>query len=141
MNDSDFEEFQYKLNLMLEKNRLDSFNNKWVFDDSKPCNAKKLAEAGFYYTGTEEEPDFVQCFFCDKQLVGWEEEDDPWQEHLHRSPQCEFAKHNKLEMELTLAQFIQLREKLVMKLFKKWMSKRDEQFEWMFKMINELKRR
>ena len=38
----------------------------------------QLAEAGFYHCPTKEEPDAVRCFFCMKELDGWEPDDDPW---------------------------------------------------------------
>lgn len=37
-----------------------------------------MAEAGFIHLPTETCPDGVRCFFCCKELDGWEAEDDPW---------------------------------------------------------------
>ncbi len=37
----------------------------------------QMAEAGFYHCPTDQEPDLVKCFFCLKELDGWEPEDDP----------------------------------------------------------------
>ena len=37
-----------------------------------------MAEAGFYFTGGKREPDLAQCYFCHKELDGWEDDDDPW---------------------------------------------------------------
>ncbi|KAJ8314791.1 hypothetical protein KUTeg_006941 [Tegillarca granosa] len=44
-----------------------------------------LAEAGFFYTGTG---DKVRCFFCGIGLMGWEPDDDVWEEHERWSPTC-----------------------------------------------------
>ncbi|KAL2764568.1 baculoviral IAP repeat-containing protein 5 isoform 2, partial [Daubentonia madagascariensis] len=38
-----------------------------------------MAEAGFIHCPTENEPDLAQCFFCFKELEGWEPDDDPMQ--------------------------------------------------------------
>ena len=37
----------------------------------------QLAETGFYYTGTKESSDAAKCFMCEKDLDGWERNDDP----------------------------------------------------------------
>lgn len=37
----------------------------------------QMAEAGFIHCPTENEPDLAQCFFCFKELEGWEPDDDP----------------------------------------------------------------
>ncbi len=55
----------------------------------KPTS-KKLAEAGFFFTPTEEEPDNAKCIYCDKSLGGWEKSDDPVHEHQRRNPDCAF---------------------------------------------------
>ncbi|KAI9823979.1 MAG: hypothetical protein M1826_007573 [Phylliscum demangeonii] len=57
---------------------------------STPSPAQ-LAEAGFYYTPTASSLDNVTCFMCQKNLDGWEEEDDPALEHLHHSNDCGWA--------------------------------------------------
>ncbi|CDZ98431.1 Apoptosis inhibitor IAP1 and related BIR domain proteins [Phaffia rhodozyma] len=41
-----------------------------------------LAQAGWYFRPTKAEPDLVKCFLCAKELGGWEEQDDPFVEHL-----------------------------------------------------------
>lgn len=82
-------------------------------------NLFQLAEAGFYYVGSKLEPDAVQCFLCDKQLDGWEENDDPWSEHLGHSKGCTFAQLRMTENELTLNQMHKIKEELVMRQAKK----------------------
>lgn len=43
---------------------------------------RNLAQAGWYFKPTKSEPDLVKCFLCGKELGGWEEQDDPFKEHL-----------------------------------------------------------
>lgn len=62
-----------------------------------------MAEAGFYWTGTERENDTATCFVCGKTLDGWESEDDPWKEHLKHAPQCEFVKLGRVESDMTVS--------------------------------------
>ena len=37
----------------------------------------QLAETGFYFCGTDDSPDAVKCFMCEKDLDGWESSDNP----------------------------------------------------------------
>ena len=77
--------------------RLKTFRN-WPFMSDCSCTPQKMAEAGFYSCGGDNEPDLARCYFCRKELVkivntwshltslyflkdGWEPEDDPWKEH------------------------------------------------------------
>lgn len=62
-----------------------------------------MAEAGFYFCGTEQEPDSVACFMCDKHLDNWEATDDPWSEHKRHAPQCAFVKLSKIEGQQTVS--------------------------------------
>jgi hypothetical protein len=39
-----------------------------------------MAEAGFVFCGSKQEPDLTQCQVCLKKLDGWEKDDDPWYE-------------------------------------------------------------
>ncbi|KAK3092050.1 hypothetical protein FSP39_024719, partial [Pinctada imbricata] len=50
----------------------------------------QLAKAGFYHIPTENEPDAVRCFYCFKELDGWEPDDEPMKEHKQHSPHCKF---------------------------------------------------
>ena len=43
----------------------------------------------YYSTGNQ---DAVACFFCGGTLRNWEPQDDPWSEHRHWFPFCEFLK-------------------------------------------------
>ena len=40
--------------------------------------SSQMAEAGFYHTPSDNEPDLVTCYVCYKELDGWEPTDDPW---------------------------------------------------------------
>lgn len=75
-----------------------------------------MAEAGFYWTGTERENDTATCFVCGKTLDGWESEDDPWKEHLKHAPQCEFVKLGRVESDMTVS--CNIRNKTVILTFK-----------------------
>jgi hypothetical protein len=57
--------------------RLKTFDGS-NFEKFKKCSAKKLAEAGFYFSPTEAEDDKVTCFTCGIELFGWSRNDDPW---------------------------------------------------------------
>ena len=37
----------------------------------------QVAEAGFYYCGTAQTPDWVRCVVCHQDMEGWEPEDNP----------------------------------------------------------------
>jgi hypothetical protein len=54
-------------------------------------SAQDLAYSGFVWRPTSTSPDNVQCWACNCQLDGWEEEDVPTYEHLTHSPSCGFA--------------------------------------------------
>ncbi|EDW67908.1 baculoviral IAP repeat-containing protein 5 isoform X1 [Drosophila virilis] len=95
-----------ELNL-LEKHRVESFKD-WPFSAKSTCSIGKMAEAGFYWTGTKRENDTATCFVCAKTLDGWESEDDPWKEHLKHAPQCEFIKLGCPEKDLTVEQFLKI---------------------------------
>lgn len=50
-----------------------------------PVRPKELIDAGFYYTGYEDQ---VQCFKCGIILAGWEPQDTPWGEHEKWAKDC-----------------------------------------------------
>lgn len=62
-----------------------------------------MAEAGFYYSGLDEEDDSATCFVCGKVLDGWERNDEPWNEHNKHAPNCKFVKMHNTEDELTVS--------------------------------------
>jgi len=51
-----------------------------------------MAEAGFIYLGLS---DKVKCFYCDRGLNEWGEEDDPWVEHAGWFTDCAFIRLTK----------------------------------------------
>lgn len=57
-----------------------------------PIDHERLARAGFYSTGTG---DRVMCFCCSGDLMGWQEEEDPWEEHAFHYPGCRFLIEEK----------------------------------------------
>lgn len=36
-----------------------------------------MAEAGFFHSPKDRDPDIARCFVCFKELEGWEPEDNP----------------------------------------------------------------
>ncbi|KYN00907.1 Baculoviral IAP repeat-containing protein 5, partial [Cyphomyrmex costatus] len=86
--------------------------NSWPFKESDKCNAERMAAAGFYVVGDSNEPDLVECFICNKQLDGWEPDDDPWSEHEKHQSSCAFVKLNKQdEKEWTVDELYDLYKK------------------------------
>lgn len=78
--------------LYLVEDRLETFQvANWPFD-SGSCTPLKMAEAGFYFCGTAQTPDWVRCVVCHQDMEGWEEEDDPREEHKRHSPNCAYLK-------------------------------------------------
>ncbi|XP_038213958.1 baculoviral IAP repeat-containing protein 7-B [Zerene cesonia] len=65
--------------------RLATFD-RWPYD--RPQAPQSLAEAGFFYTGVEDQ---VRCFYCDGGLGKWEAGDIPWREHARWFPQCGYV--------------------------------------------------
>lgn len=49
----------------------------WALQGPELCPPLQMAAAGFIHCPTENEPDLAQCFFCFKELEGWEPDDDP----------------------------------------------------------------
>lgn len=94
-----------------EMQRLQSFKN-WPYGKRKACTAAKMAEAGFFFCGSDEEPDLAQCFLCRKKLDGWEPQDDPWKEHRKHSSQCYFVKIGKKESELTYQELTKIAKEI-----------------------------
>ncbi|KAK2041401.1 AT hook domain-containing protein [Colletotrichum somersetense] len=52
---------------------------------------EELAKAGFVWRPFPDNPDNVACFLCNKSLDGWEQGDNPLEEHLKHSPDCGWA--------------------------------------------------
>jgi len=60
---------------------------KWPHPPDFRANPETLAEAGFYYDPSYDDPDNVTCYMCDKELGGWEEDDDPFVIHYSKCSQ------------------------------------------------------
>lgn len=78
------EKYHLDLDLTLESERLQTFNN-WKNNQVTP---QSLAKAGFY---SKYENDTVTCAFCNVEIGNWEEGDDPMVDHRKWSPQCRFV--------------------------------------------------
>ncbi|CUS15566.1 unnamed protein product, partial [Tuber aestivum] len=63
-------------------------SGKWPHEQP---SAQKLADAGFYFNPSDAHLDNVTCYLCDKDLDGWEKEDDPISEHFKHCPDCGWA--------------------------------------------------
>lgn len=62
------------------------------FIDWPLCMRQKpedLADAGFFYTGHR---DRTVCFHCGGGLKDWEDDDNPWQQHVQWFSQCAYVK-------------------------------------------------
>ncbi|KAI0484848.1 hypothetical protein GGR56DRAFT_46819 [Xylariaceae sp. FL0804] len=57
----------------------------------KQLNPEEFARAGFIFEPTPENQDNTVCFLCHKNVGGWEENDNPFEEHLRLSPHCGWA--------------------------------------------------
>ncbi|KAI1849380.1 hypothetical protein JX266_004875 [Neoarthrinium moseri] len=69
----------------------------WPHKRIEPTN---LARAGFYFDPTPEQPDNAVCFLCQKRIGGWEDGDDPVEEHVRLSPGCGWAIVTAIESSL-----------------------------------------
>ncbi|KAL4646154.1 baculoviral IAP repeat-containing protein 5.1-like [Arapaima gigas] len=98
--------------------RLQTFA-EWPFREDCLCTPEQMTKAGFVHCPSENEPDVVCCFFCLKELEGWEPEDNPWLEHIKRSPNCGFLTLNKDFYELTVVEFFKLEQERLTNVFKK----------------------
>jgi len=112
--------------IMLDVNaRLQTFRH-WPFNEDNSCTPKRMAEAGFYFCGGDNEPDLVRCYFCRKELDGWEPEDDPWEEHKsHTRGKCPYVNLGKRPHELSVQDVLGTLEPgrakcLINKIFENW---------------------
>lgn len=93
---------KFKNVYLLESHRIDSFK-KWPYDETTECSISKMAQAGFYWSGSKNDDDTVTCFVCGKTLHGWDPTDDPWKEHAKHAPQCQFVKYGHKEVDMTVS--------------------------------------
>lgn len=91
---SSFDPIEYDMEN--EEKRLQSFqrNSGW----QGMVDPRRLAAAGFYYTGIN---DHVKCFACDTSLNQWQPDDDPVKEHFKENPTCTYI--SKLGNKFTIS--------------------------------------
>nr|XP_057927429.1 baculoviral IAP repeat-containing protein 5.2-like [Doryrhamphus excisus] len=97
------------LKMYFYENRLKTFEG-WPFDEDCACTPESMAKAGFIHTPSDNSPDSAMCFFCLKELEGWEPEDDPEKEHKSHSPTCHFIALKKKVEDLTMEEFFKLQK-------------------------------
>ncbi|KAF9525939.1 hypothetical protein CPB83DRAFT_795521 [Crepidotus variabilis] len=86
----------------MEKSRLDTFGlgKGWLHDKTRNhgANSRSMARAGFVYTPMEAGDDLATCLYCSVSLSGWDEDDDPMEEHRRRADKfedgCPFFNHS-----------------------------------------------
>ncbi|XP_052238119.1 uncharacterized protein LOC127849536 isoform X1 [Dreissena polymorpha] len=72
------------------QSRLDSLTN-WHSRFMRPTK-EQIAEAGFYYTGSDDQ---FCCFACNVVFKNWVPSVGPWVEHCRYSPACPYAREVK----------------------------------------------
>nr|XP_032651776.1 baculoviral IAP repeat-containing protein 5 [Chelonoidis abingdonii] len=113
--------------LYLSETRLATYRS-WPFTEGCACTPEQMAEAGFIHCPSENGPDVVQCFFCFKELEGWEPEDDPLDEHRKHSSGCAFLSLRKNPVDLTLQEFLKLDKERTRNMIKKQISQKVTEF-------------
>ncbi|XP_031453554.1 baculoviral IAP repeat-containing protein 5-like [Phasianus colchicus] len=112
----------------LVSTRVATFRN-WPFTEGCACTPERMAAAGFVHCPSENSPDVVQCFFCLKELEGWEPDDDPLEEHKKHSAGCAFASLQKDPTKLTVQEFLRLDKKRTKNVIKKAISQKETDIE------------
>ncbi|XP_062859793.1 baculoviral IAP repeat-containing protein 5a [Trichomycterus rosablanca] len=110
------------------QNRLSTFSG-WPFEENCDCTPENMAKAGFIHTPSANSPDIAQCFFCLKELEGWEPEDDPVKEHKAHSPNCNFITMKKSVECLTVEEFLRLQKERQKFIIKKMCNQAIDKFE------------
>ncbi|XP_068009756.1 baculoviral IAP repeat-containing protein 5 [Melanerpes formicivorus] len=103
--------------------RIATFCN-WPFTEGCVCTPERMAAAGFIHCPSENSPDVAQCFFCFKELEGWEPDDDPIEEHKKHSAGCAFLSLQKDASSLTLQEFLRLDKERMRNLIRKSISQK-----------------
>ncbi|XP_050749478.1 baculoviral IAP repeat-containing protein 5 [Gymnogyps californianus] len=109
--------------LYLVPTRAATFRN-WPFTEGCACTPERMAAAGFVHCPSENGPDVAQCFFCFKELEGWEPDDDPLEEHKKHSAGCAFLSLQKDPTNLTLQEFLKLDKERTKNAIKKEISQK-----------------
>ncbi|NXT19053.1 BIRC5 protein, partial [Syrrhaptes paradoxus] len=114
--------------LYLVSTRAATFRN-WPFTEGCACTPQRMAAAGFVHCPSENGPDVAQCFFCFKELEGWEPDDDPLEEHKKHSAGCAFLSLQKDPTNLTLQEFLKLDKERMKNVIKKEISQKATEVE------------
>ena len=114
--------------LYLKNHSVSTFKN-WPFLEGCACISEQMAAAGFIHCPTESKPDLAQCFFCFKELEGWEPDDDPIEEHKKHSSGCAFLSVKKQFEELTLGEFLKLDKERIKNKIAKEANNKQKEFE------------
>ncbi|BFZ17875.1 hypothetical protein BsWGS_20914 [Bradybaena similaris] len=114
--------------LLIESERLKTFE-EWPNELNWACTPQKLASAGFYFSPSQESLDNVCCLFCQKELDGWEPDDDPLKEHKKHSAHCPFLSLKKPVEKLTIVEFVRLNMKVASLKAEKALEKTRKEFE------------
>lgn len=83
--------FEVSIPIPTKKRTSNAKGTKSITWPHKSPSPEELARAGFYYKPSVEAPDNTICYMCERQLDGWEEEDDPIAEHSKHSSDCGWA--------------------------------------------------
>ncbi|XP_048343180.1 baculoviral IAP repeat-containing protein 5 [Sphaerodactylus townsendi] len=113
--------------LFLAEYRVDTFA-QWPFNDGCLCTPEQMAKAGFIHCPGDNAPDVVQCFFCFKELEGWEPDDDPMEEHRKHSPSCVFLALQKDVADLKMHEFLKLQRERMKNYTKKLVMQKANDF-------------
>lgn len=76
----------------LTEARKATFADKWPHEHKANwiCRTSQLVEAGWTFQPTPEYDDLTSCPYCELSLDGWEQEDNPMEQHQKRNPDCTF---------------------------------------------------
>ncbi|XP_046647255.1 baculoviral IAP repeat-containing protein 5-like [Daphnia pulicaria] len=131
-------DFNVLSEMVYEENRLSTFlkNRQWPFLEDCNCTPEKMATAGFYWCGSESQPDLVRCFVCLKDFEGWEPNDIPKDEHKRLSPQCPYVKLGKEPENCTVKEVMELCQKSLINFIGKVSNTQVEQYTNLAKEIS-----
>uniref|UniRef100_A0A8C6BB36 Baculoviral IAP repeat-containing protein 5 n=1 Tax=Monodon monoceros TaxID=40151 RepID=A0A8C6BB36_MONMO len=103
--------------LYLKDHCISTFRN-WPFLEGCACTLERMNK-----------PDLAQCFFCFKELEGWEPDDYSIEEHKKHSSGCAFLSVKKQFEELTLSEFLKLDKERAKNKIAKETNNKQEEFE------------
>ncbi|CAM9647067.1 unnamed protein product [Lampetra planeri] len=108
--------------------RKKTYDDRWPYKENCACTPEQMAIAGFLHQPSDGEVDAVICFFCFKELDGWEQDDVPLMEHKKHSSDCGFLTRKKEFEDLTVQEFIILETERQKNLLKKVISTKKTEF-------------